>query len=180
MLIELLAWLYLSTHYISVQSTSVTQLCPTLCEPKNCSTPGFPVHHQLPEFTQTHVQWCHPTISSSTTLLLSSIFPRIRLFSNKLTLRIRWPKYWNFNISLTNEYSGLFSFRICWFYFLWCSFLCLLVNSACKAGDLDSIPASERSLGEGNGNPLQCSYQENSMDRRAWWATVYGVAKSWT
>ena len=53
----------------SVQFSSVTQSCPTLCDPMDCSTPGFPVHHQLPEFTQTHVDysswWCHPTISSS-------------------------------------------------------------------------------------------------------------------
>ena len=50
----------------SVQFSSVAQVCPTLCDPKDCSTPGFPVHHQLPEFTQTHVhsQWCHSTISS--------------------------------------------------------------------------------------------------------------------
>ena len=49
----------------SVQFSSVAQLCPTLYDPMNRSTPGLPVHHQLPEFTQTHVQWCHPTISSS-------------------------------------------------------------------------------------------------------------------
>ena len=54
--------------YSSNQFSSVTQLCPTLCDPMNCSTPGRPVHHQLPESTQTHVHWvhwwCHPTISS--------------------------------------------------------------------------------------------------------------------
>ena len=53
-------------------------------------------------------------------------------------------------------------------------------ESACNAGDLGSIPGLGRSLGEGNGNPLQCSCLENPMDRRAWWATVYGVAKSQT
>ena len=53
-------------------------------------------------------------------------------------------------------------------------------ESGCKAGDLDSIPGSERSFEEGNGNPLQCSCLENSMDRGAWQAIDYGVAKSWT
>ena len=53
-------------------------------------------------------------------------------------------------------------------------------ESACIAGDLGSIPGSGRSLGEGNGNPLQYSCLENPMDREAWWATVHGVAKSWT
>ena len=53
-------------------------------------------------------------------------------------------------------------------------------ESACNAGDLGSIPGLGRSLGEGNGNPLQCSCLENPMDSGAWWATVYGVAKSQT
>ena len=51
---------------------------------------------------------------------------------------------------------------------------------ACNAGDLGLIPGSERYPGEGNGNPLQYSYPENSMDRGVWWATVHGVSKSWT
>ena len=87
----------------------------------NRSTPGLPVHHQLPEFTQTHVHrvvmpsshliLCHPL------LLLPSIFPSIRVFSDESVLRIKWPKYWSFsfNISPSSEYSGLVSFRIYWF-----------------------------------------------------------------
>ena len=94
------------------QFSSVTQSCPTLCYPMDCSTPCFPVHHQLPEFTQTYVQLilCHPL------LLPPSIFPSIRVFSNESVLPIRWPKYWNFsfNISPSNEYSGLISFRMDW------------------------------------------------------------------
>ena len=86
----------------------------------NCSMPGLPVHHQLPESTQTHVHWvrmpsnhlilCHPL------LLLPSIFPRIRVFSNDSVLHNRWPKYWgfSFNISPSNKYSGLISFRMDW------------------------------------------------------------------
>ena len=87
----------------------------------NHSTLGLPVHHQLPEFPKlmsiesvmpsNHLILCHPL------LLLPSIFPNIRVFSNESTLRIRWPKYWSFihNISPSNEYSGLISFRIDWF-----------------------------------------------------------------
>ena len=104
----------------SVQFSSVAQLCPTLFDPMNRSTPGLPVHHQLPEFTQTHVlrvsdaiQPSHPLLSP---LLLPSIFPSIRVFSNELALHIRWPKYWsfNFNISPSNEHPGLISFRMDW------------------------------------------------------------------
>ena len=88
----------------------------------DCSTPGFPVHHQLPELAQTHVhrvgdafQPSHPL--SCPLLLLPSIFPNIRVFSNESVLCIRWPKYWSFSfsISLSNEYLGLSSFRIDWF-----------------------------------------------------------------
>ena len=91
---------------------------PTLCNPEDCSTPGLPVHHQLPEFTQTHVhrvgdaiQPTHPLSSPSP---LPSIFPSIRVFSNGSALRIRWPKYWNFsfNISPSNERPGLISFKM--------------------------------------------------------------------
>ena len=82
------------------------------------STPGLPVHHQLPEFTHTHVHQVGDAISHlilcRPLLLLSSISPSIRVFSNELTLCIRWPKYWNFsfNISSSNEYSGLISLRM--------------------------------------------------------------------
>ena len=79
------------------QLSSVTQSCPTLCDPKNCSMPGLPVHHQLPEFTQTHV---HRVVMPSSHLILCrplllppSIFPSIRVFSNESVLCIRWPKY---------------------------------------------------------------------------------------
>ena len=104
----------------SVHFSSVTQLCPTLCDPMNCSMPGIPVHHQLPDSTQTHVHWvgmpsnhfilCHPL------LLLPSISPSIGVFSNESALHIRWPKYWNFNfnISPSNEHLGLISFRMDW------------------------------------------------------------------
>ena len=88
----------------SVQSLSwVTQLCLTLCNPMDCSTPALPVHYQLPEPTQTQVHWVgdafqpfHP-LSSCHLLLLPSTFASIRVFSNESVLCIRWPKYWSFN-----------------------------------------------------------------------------------
>ena len=84
----------------------------------NCISPGLPVHHQLPEFTQTHViESVMPSnhlILCRPLLLPPSIFPSIRVFSNESVLRIRWPKYWSFsfNISPSNEYSGLNSFMM--------------------------------------------------------------------
>ena len=80
-----------------VQFSSVTQLCLTLCNPMNHNMPGLPVHHQLREFTQTHVHWVSDAIQSSHPLSSPSspalIFPCIRIFSNESALRIRWPKY---------------------------------------------------------------------------------------
>ena len=104
----------------TVQFSSVTQSCPTLCNPVNRSMPGLPVHHQLSEFTQTHVHRAadaiHHLILCCPLLLQPSIFPSIRICSNESALCIRWPKYWNFsfNISPSNEYSGLISFRMDW------------------------------------------------------------------
>ena len=83
----------------------------------NLSTPGLPVHHQLLEFTQTHVHRVGDAIQSShlccPLLLLPPIPPSIRVFSNESTLHTRWPKYWSFSFSISpsNEYSGLISFR---------------------------------------------------------------------
>ena len=99
---------------VSVQFSLVTQLCPTLCNPMNCSMPGLPVHHQLPEFSQTHVHWVGDAIQPylilcCPLLLLPSIFASIRIFSNESALCIRWPKDWSFsfNISSSNEHPGL-------------------------------------------------------------------------
>ena len=100
------------------QSSSVTQSCLTLCNPIDCSTPGLPVHHQLPEFPQTHVHWVDDAIQPSHPLrplfLLSLLFPSIRAFSNESVLCIRWPKFWSFSVRPSNEYSGLISFRMDW------------------------------------------------------------------
>ena len=98
-------------------SAQFSQLCPTLCDPMDCSTPGFCILHQLPELAQIHVhcRWCHPTISSFVIPFSSSLqIPDIRVFSNESALHIRWPKYWSFSFSISpsNEYSGLTSFRM--------------------------------------------------------------------
>ena len=90
------------------------------CNYMDCSMPGLPVHHQLPEFTQTHLNWIgdaiQPLILCRPLLLLPSIFPSTRVFSSESFLHIRWPNYWSFSfsISLCNGYSGLISFRMDW------------------------------------------------------------------
>ena len=104
---------------IRYQFSSVTQLCPTLCDPMDCSTTGLPVHHHswsllklisiesvMPSL---HLILCCP-------LLPTSVFTSIRVFSNESVLCIREPKYWNlsFSNSPSNGYSGLISFRIAW------------------------------------------------------------------
>ena len=82
----------------------------------NCSTPGLPLHHQLLEFTQTHVHWVGDAIEPSHPLfLLLPIPPSIRVFSNESTLRMRWPKYWSFSLSIIpSKHPGLISFRMDW------------------------------------------------------------------
>ena len=98
--------------------SSVTQSCLTLCDPMNRGTPGLPVHHQLPEFTQTHVhrvgdaiQPSHPLSSPSSPAPNPSQHQGL---SNESTLHMRWPKYWSFSFSISpsNEHLGLISFRM--------------------------------------------------------------------
>ena len=102
------------------QFSLVTQSCLTLCDPINRSTPGLPVHHQLPEFTQTHVHQVGDGIQPSHPLLSLSppapIPPSIRVFSNESTLCMRWPNYWGFSFSISpsNKHPGLISFRMDW------------------------------------------------------------------
>ena len=108
-------WAWWCLQFTTVHFSSVAQSCLTLCDPMNCSTPPLPVHYQLPEFTQTHVQRVSDAIQPSHPLWspfhLPPIPPSIRVFSNESTLRKRWPKYWSFSfsISLSNEHPGLIS-----------------------------------------------------------------------
>ena len=100
---------------------SVARSCPTLYDSMDCSMPGFPVLHHLPELLKlmsiesvmpsNYLVLCRPL------LLLPSIFPTITVFSNESALCIRWPKYWSFSFSISpsSEYLGLISFRIDWF-----------------------------------------------------------------
>ena len=105
----------------SVQFNSVAQSCLTLWDPMNRSTPGLPVHHQLPETSprltsiesvmpSSHLILCRPL------LLLPPIPPSIKVFSSESTLRMRWPKYWSFSFSIipSKEHLGLISFRMDW------------------------------------------------------------------
>ena len=104
----------------SLQFSSVAQLCPGLCDPMNRSTPGLPVHHQLPSsprfmfiksvMRSRHLILCRPLF------LLPPIPPSIKVFSNESTLRMRWPEYWSFSFSIipSKEIPGLISFRMDW------------------------------------------------------------------
>ena len=115
-----------------------------LCDPMDCSMPGFPVLHHLPEIAQTDVCWISDAINYlilyCPLLLLPSVSPSITVSANKSALCIRWPKYWSFSFSISpsNEYSGLVSFKIDWFDLLavqgtlksllqYCSFLVIII-----------------------------------------------------
>ena len=109
---------YTHTTDISVQFCSVTQSFPTLCNPVDCSTPGFPSITNSQSFLKlisiesvmpsNHLILCHPL------LLLPSIFPSTKVFSNVSVIHVRWPKYWSFRLSISpsNEYSVLIIFRM--------------------------------------------------------------------
>ena len=119
-LLQMLLGLTFTLEVEEESFSSVAQSCSTLCVSMDCSTPGFPVHHQLLEPAQlmsiesvipsNHLILCHPLF------LPPSIFPSITVFSNESALPIRWPEYWSFSFSISpsNEYSGLISFRMDW------------------------------------------------------------------
>ena len=103
--------LIFSEELNDMQFSTVTQSCPIICDPMDCSTPGFHVHHQLPELAQTHiiesVMPSNHLILWLPLLLLPSVFPSINVFCSESVLHIRWPKYWRFSISPSNKYLGL-------------------------------------------------------------------------
>ena len=104
----------------SVLLSSVAQSCQTICNPRDCTTPGFSVYHQVLKLTQTHVHLVSDAIQSSQPLSPSSPpafnLSQHQVFSKESALRIRWPKDWSssFSISPSNEYSGVIYFRIDW------------------------------------------------------------------
>ena len=115
-----------------MQFSSVAQSCPTLCDPMNCSTPGLPVHHQLPDFTQTYVHWVcdaiqpsHPLLSPSPLAL--NLSQHQGLFQ-RVILHMRWPKYWSLSLSISpsNEHPGLISSTMDWLDLL------AVVKASCK------------------------------------------------
>ena len=113
-------YIFIGEISISVQFSSVQCSCSVMsdsCELMNCSTPGLPVRHQLPESTQTHVHWDGDAIQPSHPLSPPSPPPpSIRVFSSESTLRMRWPKYWSFSFSISpsNKHPGRISFRMDW------------------------------------------------------------------
>ena len=162
------------------QFSSGAQSCPTLWDPMNCSTPGFPVHHQLPEFTQTHVhqvsdaiQPSHPLSSPSPPAPNPSQHQSLRHFtcmhSLWFSLQICRRRQWHPTpVLLPGKSHGLRS----------------LVDCGPRGGEESDTTErlhfhfSLSCIGEGNGNPLQCSCLENPREGGAWWAAVYGVAQS--
>ena len=117
---HLCPWYFLGESSVQFSRSVVSDFW----EPMNCRMPGLPVHHHLPEFTQTHVhrvsdamQPSHPLLSL---LFLPPIPPSIRVFSNESALCMRWPEYWSFsfNISPSNKHPGLISFRMDWLHLL--------------------------------------------------------------
>ena len=109
-----------SVQFSSIQFSSVTQLCPTLCDPMNCCIPGLPVHHQLPESTQTHVHWVddaiqpsHPLSSPSHPALNLSLHQGLFKWISS-SHQVAKVLEFQLHISPSNEYSGLISFRIDW------------------------------------------------------------------
>ena len=151
------------SQFSSVQLFSCVQLFVTPWTAAHQASLSITNSQSLLKFTciesvmpSNHLILCRPL------LLLPSIFPSIRVFSNESALHTRWPKYWSFSFSL--GFPGHSAGK----------------ESAYNSGDLGSIPGSGSSPAEGNGNALHYSCLENSMDREGRWTTVHGVTKSWT
>ena len=176
---------------------SVTQSCLTLCNPRDCSTPGFPVLHHLLELAQTHVyqvgdaiQTSHPLSSPSPPAFNLS---QRQIFSNESALHMMWPKYWSFsfNISPSNEHRGLISFRIDWLDLLAVqgTLKNLLQHHSSKASILGHSPFFMVQLS----HPYMTTGKTIALTKRtfvgkvmsllfnmlSWWAAIYGVAQSW-
>ena len=161
----------------------VTELCQTLCDPIDCSMPEFPVHHQLPELTQTHVHQASDAIQLSHPLSSSS--PLAFNLSQHQGL-FQWVTSGGQSTGVSASASvlpvniqGWFPLGLTGWVSLQSKRLSgsMVENLSARAGCMGSVPGWGRFPGEEHGNPLQYSCLENPVDRGAWWATVYGVAK---
>ena len=168
---------------VSAQIRSVAQSCPTLCNPMNRSTPGLPVHHHLPEFTQTHVHRVSDAIQPSHPL--SSPSPPAPNPSQHPSL-FQWVADYNVVLVSGVQQSDYIHYIYIW-YNIWynISYTYYITDIAymyvcAKARDIRDvglIPESGRLPGGGYGNPLQNSCLENPVDRGAWWAAVHSIAQ---
>ena len=155
------------------QFGSVTQLCLTLCDPMDCSTPGFPVHHQLPELTQTHVHWIRDAIQPSHPLVVSfssyfQSFPASRSF-----LVSQFFASGDQSIGVSASASVLPVTLQDWFPLGWTGWISLQSKGLSRIFSNTTVQkhqflGTQLSLGEGNGKPLQYSCLENPMDGGAW------------
>ena len=184
---------------------SVAQSGPALCNPMNHSTLGLPVHHQLQEFTQTHVHWVgdaiqpsHPLLSPSPPALnlsqhqglfqwVSSLHQVAKVLEFQLQHQsFEWTPgliFWDISVIISSSKFLLPFFSPPSGATVMLSLICLMVEgkeSACNAGDPGSIPGWGRAPGEGNGYPLQYSCLENLIDRAAWQFAVHGFTKNLT
>ena len=167
---------------------SFVQSCSTLCNPMDFSTPGFPVHHQLLELTQTHVYRVGDAIQPShpcrSLLLLPPIPPSIRVFSNESTLRMRWPKYWRFSFSISPSSERSFVFKLNWLVIWGFRGSASGKEPTCqgrrhtRCGFDHRVNLQEDPLEEGMAPPSSVLAWRIPRDRGAWCATVHRVAKS--
>ena len=160
--------------YVYIQFSPVAQSCPTFCNSMDCRTPGLPVHHQLPEFTQTHVHWVGVHTHTHTR---THTHTHTHIYICLLCKLMSIESVYTHTHTHTHTYICLSVCLSPASVFLGSS---VVKNLSANVGDVSLIPGLERSPGEGNGEPFQYSCLGKAMDRGAWWITVHGVTKSRT